>query len=73
MDFEKRLERLETIVTKMESGDLTLDDSLKLFEEGVRLSRECHGELEKAEQKVQILLKVDENGKPITEDFKAES
>ena len=45
MDFEKKLERLEEIVTKMESGDLSLDESLKLFEEGIKSSRECHKQL----------------------------
>ncbi len=72
MNFEKRLERLEDIVGKMETGELSLEDSLKLFEEGVKLSRECHTELEKAEQKVQVLMSVDENGKPITQDFNEE-
>lgn len=69
MDFEKKLERLEEIVTKMESGDLTLDDSLKFFEEGVKLSRECNQQLVQAEQKVKILLSVDANGNAVTEDF----
>lgn len=69
MDFEKRLGRLEEIVSKMEVGELSLDDSLKLFEEGVKLSRECNSQLEQAEQKVKLLLKVDENGNPVTEDF----
>ena len=41
MDFEKKLGRLEEIVVKMDKGDLALEDSLKLFEEGIKLSREC--------------------------------
>lgn len=45
MDFEKKLGRLEEIVQKMERGDLALEESLKLFEEGVKLSRECHNRL----------------------------
>ncbi len=69
MDFEKRLGRLEEIVSKMEEGEMSLDDSLALFEEGVKLSRECNAQLEQAEQKVKLLLKIDENGNPITEDF----
>jgi exodeoxyribonuclease VII small subunit len=69
MDFEKKLTRLEEIVTKMESGDLTLEDSLKVFEEGVKLSRECNTQLSQAEQKVKTLLAVDASGKPVTEDF----
>lgn len=71
MNFEKKLERLEEIVTKMESGDLALEESLKLFEEGVKNSRECHKELTKAEEKVKVLLSVDDNGKAETEDFDA--
>lgn len=69
MDFEKKLGRLEEIVKKMESGDLSLDDSLKFFEEGVKLSRECHQQLGEAEQKVKLLLSVDKNGQVQTEDF----
>ncbi len=69
MDFEKKLTRLEDIVTKMESGDLTLEDSLKFFEEGVKLSRECNSQLSQAEQKVKTLLSVDAGGKAATEDF----
>ncbi len=71
MAFEKKLKRLEEIVEKMEEGEISLDDSLKLFEEGVKLSRECGKELTEAEQKVKILLSTD-NNKIKTEDFKAE-
>ena len=69
MDFEKKLARLEEIVGQMENGDLSLEDSLKYFEEGVKLSRTCHKELEEAEQKVQILLGKDSSGSPLTENF----
>lgn len=69
MDFENKLQRLEEIVNKMESGDLSLDDSLKFFEEGVKLSRECNQQLVQAEQKMKILLSVDASGNPVTEDF----
>ena len=69
MSFEKKLGRLEEIVQKMESGELPLDQSLKLFEEGVKLSRECNKELDTAEQKVQKLVGVDADGKPVLEDF----
>jgi exodeoxyribonuclease VII small subunit len=48
----------------MESGELSLDDSLKLFEEGVKLSRDCNKELAEAEQKVQKLVGVDASGEP---------
>lgn len=71
MNFEKKLTRLEEIVQGMEAGDLPLDKSLTLFEEGIRLSKECHGELNQAEQKVKQLLGVDENGNSILKDFKA--
>ena len=69
MDFEKKLGRLEEIVQKMEKGDLALDESLKLFEEGVKLSRECHKQLSEAETKVKKLVDFDSKGAPIKEDF----
>ena len=56
-DFEFALSRLETIVGKLESANLSLDDAMKLFEEGVQLSRDCQKYLEQAEGKVEILLK----------------
>ncbi len=73
MDFEKKLSRLEEIVQKMEKGELALEDSLKLFEEGVKLSRDCHGQLAKAETQVKKLIGFDSNGKALTEDFKNEN
>lgn len=69
MDFEKKLKRLEDIVEKMEAGELSLDDSMKLFEEGVKLSRECQSQLSHAEQKVKVLLSVDPEGKAVVRDF----
>ena len=69
MEFEKRLKRLEDIVEKMESGELSLDDSLKLFEEGVKLSRDCQSQLTAAEEKVKVLLSIDSDGKLVTSDF----
>lgn len=56
-DFESALKSLEEIVTKLESGDLTLDKSLELFEEGVGISRFCNAKLAEAERKVEILTK----------------
>jgi exodeoxyribonuclease VII small subunit len=56
-DFEHALTRLEEIVRKLESANLSLDDAMKLFEEGVLLSRDCQKYLEQAEGKVEILLK----------------
>ena len=55
--FEESLKRLESIVEQLEKGDLALEDSLKLFEEGVNLSAACKQELEAAEGKVQMLVK----------------
>ena len=72
MDFEKNLVRLEEIVGKMERGELSLDDSLMLFEEGVKLSKQCHQRLSEAENKVRILMGVDDKGQPITQEFKPE-
>lgn len=72
MDFEKKLGRLEEIVEKMESAELALEDSLKLFEEGVKLSRECNTQLADAEQKVKLLLGIDDDGNPVTGDFSAQ-
>jgi len=72
MDFEKKLSRLEAIVQKMEKGDLALDESLKLFEEGVQLSRECHTRLSEAETKVKLLMSVGADGQPVTQDFAVE-
>jgi exodeoxyribonuclease VII small subunit len=56
-NFEESLKKLETIVTQLEEGDLALEDSLKLFEEGVGLSAACKKELDTAEGKVQMLVK----------------
>ncbi|PCJ26868.1 MAG: exodeoxyribonuclease VII small subunit [SAR86 cluster bacterium] len=55
-DFEKALENLEELVTAMEEGDLSLEESLQAFEQGIKLTRECQNALKKAEQKVQILI-----------------
>jgi exodeoxyribonuclease VII small subunit len=56
-DFEKALDRLEKIVGKLETGDLTLEEALKLFEEGTQITRFCSTKLDEAERKVEILLK----------------
>jgi exodeoxyribonuclease VII small subunit len=55
-DFEKALAELEKLVETMETGDISLEDSLKQFERGVALTRSCQKALADAEQKVQILL-----------------
>lgn len=72
VDFEKKLNRLEEIVQKMEKGELSLDESLKLFEEGVKLSRDCHGQLTNAEAQVKKLVSVDDKGNAVTENFSAD-
>lgn len=60
--FEQAMARLEAIVGELEKGDLPLDESLKIFEEGIRLSKNCLKVLEEAERKVEILVQ-DKNGK----------
>lgn len=72
MNFEIKLSRLEEIVKKMEAGELTLDESLQAFEEGVKLSKECHQQLNQAEEKVKVLLAIDEKGVPVLKDFEVE-
>lgn len=69
MDFEKKLGRLEEIVDKMEEGDLSLENSLQLFEEGIKLSRECATQLDQAEQKVKVLISMNDNGEMKLADF----
>lgn len=66
-DFEEALHTLETLVEAMEEGELSLEDSLKAFEKGVKLTRECQAALEQAEQKVQILMS--EADEPEVADF----
>lgn len=56
IDFEHSLDRLEELVEDMENGDLTLEESLKAFEQGIKLTRECQSALLEAEQKVQMLI-----------------
>jgi exodeoxyribonuclease VII small subunit len=72
VDFEKNLKRLEEIVQKLENGELQLEESLKLFEEGVKISRQCNDKLTEAEKKVKILLGTDGEGKAILKDFTEE-
>ena len=54
-DFEAAIAELETIVKKLEDGDLALEQSLALYERGVQLSRFCHAQLEQAERRIEIL------------------
>ena len=57
LKFEKAMERLEKIVEELETGNIPLDEALKKYEEGVRLSRACSEKLTQAEKKIQILTK----------------
>lgn len=57
--FEESLKKLEEIVGQLEQGDLSLDESLRLFEDGIKLSRLCSRQLEEAERKVEVLLQGD--------------
>jgi exodeoxyribonuclease VII small subunit len=54
--FEKQLTQLETVVERLERGDLPLDESVRLFEEGMKLSQACKDELEQAEGRIQVLV-----------------
>jgi exodeoxyribonuclease VII small subunit len=56
-DFESALKSLEEIVKQLESGDLSLDRALELFEEGVKISRYCNAKLEEAQRKVETLTR----------------
>jgi len=58
-NFNKGLLQLEEIINKMESGELSLEDSLKYFEEGVKIHRQCHTALTDAEQRISILSETD--------------
>lgn len=69
--FEVTLEKLQNLVRDLESGDCSLEDSIKKFEEGMALARSCQERLNSAEQKIEILLKADKNGVS-TEEFEAE-
>ncbi len=57
IDFEKSFSQLETIVESLENTDLALEDALKKFEQGIKLTQNCQKALNKAEQKVQVLMK----------------
>ncbi len=69
--FEDALARLETIVAELEKGDLPLNDSLKMFEEGIKLSKTCLKMLDDAERKVEIMVQ-DKDGKKRLEAYSVE-
>ena len=66
--FESSLEALEQIVRELESGDLPLEKSLELFEDGIRLSRQCQERLNQAERRIEVLLR-DNQGRPVVSAF----
>lgn len=77
--FEAALKQLEEIVQRLEKGELPLEESLKLYEDGIRLSRLCHAKLEEAEGKIEMLMKnargelqADAQGRPRTKPFESE-
>lgn len=71
-DFETSLKRLEEVVRRLENANLSLDEAMKLFEEGVELSRVCQKQLHEAEGRVEILLKK-AGGQMAAEPFEAET
>jgi exodeoxyribonuclease VII small subunit len=70
-EFEKAFQQLETIVKRLESEEMPLDESLQLFEEGIRLSRFCNQKLEEVEKKIELILS-DAKGQPRVEPFETE-
>lgn len=71
IDFEQQLKALEDIVASMEKGDLSLEDSLKAYEKGIRLTRECQTALDNAQQRIDML--VERNGELTEEPFEKSS
>ena len=69
-EFEKAFDHLEKIVHRLENEELPLDESLQLFEEGIRLSRFCNQKLEEVEKKIELILS-DAKGQPKLEPFEA--
>lgn len=70
--FEEALKRLTAIVERLESGDLSLEQSLSLFEEGTRLSRSSQAQLDSAEKRVEELLAIDAAGQPVVRELDPE-
>ena len=70
-EFEKAFKDLEEIVKKLEGEELPLDESLRLFEQGISLSRFCHQRLEEVEKKIELIL-ADAKGQPRSEPFEPE-
>lgn len=73
LSFEESIRRLGQIVERLESGELPLEESLKLFEEGVRLAKSSQSTLDRAEKRVEELLSIDEDGNPVVREIDPES
>lgn len=69
--FEQSLNELEKIATELEKGDLSLEDAISMFENGMKLSKECSEKLDKAEKRINILVQ-NENGEILEESFEVE-
>lgn len=69
ISFETAIDQLQLTVKKLESGELSLEDSLRQFEEGVKLTRVCQEFLTTAEQRVEVLMKVNAEGQAVTQPF----
>ena len=65
--FEEKLTALEAVVERLERGELSLDDSVRLFEDGVKLSQACKAELEQAEGRIQVLVETQGGGVQVAE------
>lgn len=70
-NFEEKMKELENIVVELEKGELNLDDSVKKFEEGMKISKECNAILEKAEKRISILI--EKHGKIEEANFNSEN
>ncbi len=70
--FETELVRLSEVVERLENGNLGLEESLSLFEEGIRLARRAQERLDAAEKRVEELIRIDENGEPVTRELESD-
>lgn len=71
LKFEAALEKLQGIVRELEGGEISLEDSIKKFEEGMALAKSCQEKLNQAEQKIEVLIRADKNG-IVTKPFEEE-
>ena len=69
--FEQSFQQLQEIVVQLEQGHLTLDDSLKKYEQGIQHLRNCYAALDQAERKIELLVELDDQGRMVTRDFDA--